>query len=107
MYLLTGLIITVCLVLIIDWFNAPNEILSQIMGIFTRGKITRVELKPPFGCSKCMTFWITLIFLLITAPELCWMSLVFAFSTKYILFIIEIIDKMITKLMILAERILK
>lgn len=105
--MLVGLIITVCLVLIIDWFNAPNEILSQIMDWITSGRIKRVELKPPFGCSKCMSFWITLIFLLITAPELCWMSLVFAFSTKYILFIIEIIDKIITKLAILIERKLK
>lgn len=97
------LIVTICIVIIWGFLDAPNEIASQIMSWVTNGKISRVELKKPFGCMMCMTFWITLIILLILAPGLCWMSLIYALSTKYILYIIELIDKALVKFFIWIE----
>ena len=96
--LLICLIITVCIVIIWGFLDAPNEIASTIMNWLSKGKIKRVELKKPFGCTLCMTFWTTLIVLLILAPEWCFMSLVYAISTKYILYIIELMDKALVKL---------
>ena len=44
MSLLICLIVMVSIVLIWDWFNAPNEIASQLINWLSKGKITRVEL---------------------------------------------------------------
>lgn len=100
------LVVMISIVFIWDWFNAPNEIASSIMRLLTNGKIKQVELKKPFGCSACMTFWITLVILLIGSPEWCWMSLVYAFLTKHTLIIIDTIDKIIVKIFILIQKLL-
>lgn len=96
--LLICMIITVCIVIIWGFLDAPNEIASIVMNFLSKGKIKRVELKKPLGCMLCMTFWTTLIILLILAPEWCFFSLLYAISTKYILYIIELIDKALVKL---------
>lgn len=101
------LIITLSLVIIIDYLNAPCEIASTIANIITKGKIKNVQLKKPFGCSLCMTFWITVIILLILEPSMCWLSLIYAICTKYILAIINLIDLIICKSIIYIENKLK
>lgn len=106
MSLLICLIVMVSIVLIWDWFNAPNEIASQLMNWLSKGKITQVELKKPWGCSTCLTFWITLVILLVMSPQLCWMSLVYAFFAKYTLYIIDTVDRLITKIFVLLQKIL-
>lgn len=96
-------IITGCIVMIWDYFDAPNQIASQIMARLTKGKIKRVILKKPWGCSTCQSFYITLLVLLIISPQLCWMCLIYAFSTKYILYTLQLIDKLLVKVFIRLE----
>ena len=96
-------IIALSFVIIIDYLNAPNEIAGTIMGLITNGKITHVRLKKPFGCSLCMTFWVTLILLLILNPLMCWLSLIYAIITKYIFYLINLIDLIICKSFIYVE----
>lgn len=100
---LACLIIAVSFVIIIDYLDAPNEIAGTIMGLITKGKITHVRLKKPFGCSLCMTFWTTLILLLIVNPLMCWLSLIYAIITKYIFYLINLIDLIICKSFIYIE----
>lgn len=97
-------IITFCIVMIYGYFDAPNQIASQIMARLTKGKIKRVILKKPWGCQTCMCFWITLLILLIISPHLCWMSIIYAFSVKFILYLIQLLDKLLTKLFIRLEK---
>lgn len=100
---LACLIIAVSFVIIIDYLDAPNDIAGTIMGLITNGKITHVRLKKPFGCSLCMTFWTTLILLLIVNPLMCWLSLIYAISTKYIFYLINLVDLIICKSFIYIE----
>lgn len=93
-------IITFCIVMIWGYFDAPNQIISYICNIITDGKIKTVELKKPWGCTLCMTAWTTFIVLLFINPAYCWMSLIYAFSTKFMLYAIQLIDKLITKIFI-------
>lgn len=97
------LIIALSLVIIIDYLNAPNEMAGTIMNIITKGKIKNVQLKKPFGCSLCMTFWTTFILLLIIKPSMCWLALIYAISTKYILAILNLFDLIICKSIIYIE----
>ena len=114
MSLLICLIVMVSIVLIWDWFNAPNEIASQLMNWLSKGKITRVELKKPWGCPLCMCWWISWIYLLITLP-FTWhyfligvgLSLGNALLTKYTLYIIETIDLALCKLLGWLQQLLK
>lgn len=101
-----GIIITVCIVVIWDWYNAPNNILSQLFNALSGGKIKEIRLKPPFGCSTCMVFWVNLIVLLCTNFQMCWMALLYAFSSKYILYLLKVIDKFIEKMFIKIDKIL-
>ena len=100
---LACLIIALSFVIIIDYLDAPNEIAGNIMGLITKGKITHVRLNKPFGCSLCMTFWTTLILLLIVNPCMCWLSLIYAICTKYIFYLINLIDLIICKSFIYIE----
>lgn len=104
---LVCLIIALSFVIIIDYLDAPNDIAGTIMGLITNGKITHVRLKKPFGCSLCMTFWVTLILLLIVNPLMCWLSLIYAISTKYIFYFINLVDLIICKSFIYIENKLK
>ena len=114
MSLLICLIVMVSIVLIWDWFNAPNEIASQLMNWLSKGKITRVELKKPWGCPLCMCWWISWVYLLITLP-FTWhyflivvgLSLLNALLTKYTLYIIETIDLVLCKLLGWLQQLLK
>ena len=60
-------IVLIHLIIMIVWkrLDFPNEFASNAMRLITKGKIKSVELKKPFGCGLCMTFWITLIYMLI------------------------------------------
>lgn len=98
-------IITGCIVMIWGYFDAPNQMASQLMERLTKGKIKRVILKKPWGCSTCQCFYITLLVLLIMSPQLCWMSVVYAFSSKFILYFIQILDKLLTAVFIRLEKI--
>jgi hypothetical protein len=100
------LIITSCIAYIYH-LDAPNEVVSAFMGWITKGKIKRVELRKPFGCPLCMTFWITLALLLVLTPKFWFMSLVFAFSVKYIDYTITVLESALDRLFSWLETILK
>lgn len=92
---ITSLIITVC-VAIVYWLDAPNDIASRVMSLIM-GRDIRVTLKKPLGCNTCMTFWLTLVALLILSPVWWWLAFVWAWSAKYFHYIIEVIDRLIVK----------
>ena len=60
---ITLLVITSCITYIFH-IDAPNQIASRIVSIFLKKDVS-VELKKPFGCPGCLSFWITLILLLL------------------------------------------
>lgn len=97
--ILVCLIVTVSIVYIWDWVEFPQQIANYVIGKLTNGKITRIELKKPWGCSLCMSTWITLIILACMNWKLIPLCLLFGFSTKYILYIITILDEFLTKLL--------
>ena len=85
------------IVLVWDLFDAPNRILST----FFRLPMT---LNPPFGCSLCMTFWVTLLVLLTEQPSLWWCAVLFAWTTRYVGYALKLIDRGLTTLAIIIER---
>lgn len=100
------LIVSFSITYIWDFVHFPEELADRIISLVTKGKINHIELKKPLSCSLCMTTWTTLIILLCLDPCWCWMALVFGMSTKYILYAIELTDRIITLLFVLLERLL-
>lgn len=92
----TTLIISVCIA-IIYWLDAPNDIASRVMSAIL-GRDIRVMLRKPLGCNTCMTFWVTLVVLLVLQPDLWWLSFLWAWAAKYLHIFIEIFDKVILKI---------
>lgn len=92
-------LILIHLIAVVVWnkLNVPNEFASNLMRLITKGKIKSVELKKPFGCGLCMTFWITLIYMLIFYFDfgllhIISVSLLSAILTDYSKKIIELIE---------------
>lgn len=92
-------LILIHLIVVVVWnkLNVPNEIASLIMKTITRGKISSVELKKPLGCGLCMTFWITLLYMLIFYFDfgiinIISVSLLSSILTDYSTKIIELIE---------------
>lgn len=84
-----------------DILNFPNTIAGMFTGLITNGRITNVQLKPPLGCSFCMIFWCSLIYLLIgkyaILPAIA-LSLLNAMLSKVTLYTITLIDNIIDKI---------
>ena len=103
------ILINLIIVYVWDVLNFPNTIAGIITGLFTNGKITNVQLKPPFGCSFCMIFWVSVIYLLICKlallPAIA-IGLVCAFSSKITLYSITLIDSIIDKVFRYLERLI-
>ena len=104
-------IINLCIALTISivyifHIDAPNQIVSWLADILTNGKIRHIELRKPFGCPLCLSFWTTLIILLCTLPHYWYLSLVFAFSTTYIDYSITILELLLRKIFITLEKLL-
>lgn len=99
------LIIAFSVVYIWDYVNFPEEFVNRILTLILK-KSVHITLAKPFGCSLCMTTWTTLIVLLCVNPAFCWMSLIYGWSTKYILYFINITDKLISNLFMTIERFL-
>lgn len=105
--ILICLIITVSIVLIWDYFGFIGEFSNYMVELFTRGKIKSIELRKPFGCSLCMSVWITLIILLCLNWKLAPMALVFGWYSQYVIPIIQCIDMMLNKMLYYLQKILK
>lgn len=102
--ILQCLIIVICIVYIYH-IDAPNQLFSAFCSLFLKKDIY-LALKKPFGCPFCMSFWISLILLLIFSPQYWYLSLIFAFSTTYIDYSITIIEKLLNKLFVLLEKLI-
>ena len=109
--ILSLLMINFICVYIIGYTEAPNNIASQIMSRLTNGKIKRVMLKKPWSCHLCMCWIISLIYMCFVIP---WTfpgillgittAALNSFSTKYILYALQILDKFLTAVFIRLEK---
>ena len=85
-----------------DILNYPNIIAGIIAGWLSKGRIKSVYLKAPLGCSFCMIFWSSLIYLLIFSElailPIIAIGLACAFSSKITLYSITLIDNVIDKI---------
>lgn len=105
--LLICFIIAVCIVYVTDVLGAINNIGSEIARIITRNRVTNIQFKAKIlNCSLCQTFWVTLIVLLLTHPKYCFMSLVYAFITPYILYSLQLVDNILTTIFLSFETLL-
>lgn len=98
--ILNLLLINFIITYVWDILNFPNTIAGILTGWITNGRIKNVELKAPLGCSFCMIFWVSLIYLLIAhLPILIAISVALwsAFSSKIILYTITLVDSIIDK----------
>ena len=98
--LLICLIVTACIVYIWDYVMFPQEFANMVAGWITNGKIKHVFLQKPWSCSLCLSTYTTLIILL-CAGEWSYvpLSLVYGWSTQYILVLFNLIDNLITKVL--------
>ena len=97
------MIITACIVYIWDYSGFVQECADYFMELITKGKIKHVTLRKPWGCSLCMTTWITLIVLLKYEWILAPMCLVYGWSTQYVLAIFNLIDNAMIKVLSALE----
>lgn len=105
--LLICFIIAVCIVYVTDVLNAINSIGSEVARIVTRNRVTDIQFKAKIlNCSLCQTFWCTLVVLLCTSPKYCFMSLVYAFITPYILYSLQLVDNILTTIFLSLETLL-
>lgn len=95
--ILLTFIITCSVVYITDVLNFPDNLATEITRMIT-GKVKYVHLTPKIlNCSLCQSFWINLIILLILSPQIVYFALIWAFSTKYILYAFQVIDLALTR----------
>lgn len=63
----TIIVIQIICVIIIDLSGFTESLLTAISYFLTQGKITKTDYSiKPFTCSLCMTWWLSLIYLVIT-----------------------------------------
>lgn len=99
--ILNLLLINIIITYVWDILNFPNKIAGILTAIITDNKITNVELKPPFGCSFCMIFWIALIYLLCNGVALLVaisVALLVAYLNKITLYIILLLDSILERI---------
>ena len=94
-------------VFILDISGAWEEMTSIISGWLTGGAIKRPFYIKPFGCSLCMTFWTSIIYLLVS-HDLTIYTLAFgcfvSFLTPRIKDVLITIDTLLAKLINLINR---
>lgn len=64
--MLNCLYITVAMVLVIDQFRFVDEITTIISGWMTNGLIRKPLDIKPFSCSLCSSWWLNLIYIIVT-----------------------------------------
>lgn len=102
------LILTFCIVYIYDVVEFPRTFASRILSLIFKRKIEpqNVNLPKIFECSLCMVTWVTLILLLIFKPQYFYISFLYGWITKYVLYIFNTIDNLISLIFIILESIL-
>lgn len=105
--ILNLILINIIITYVWDVLNFPNIIVSNLTALLTKGRIKSVSLKAPFGCSFCMIFWISAIYLLFCKlallPAIA-IGLACAFSSRITLYSITLIDSIIDKVFRYLER---
>lgn len=95
---------------LVYYLNAPQEMTDRLVEIVTKGKVKKVELKKPWSCATCICFWITLLYLLFFVHtqflSILFMSVLNGFLTKFTTYIIQLIDRLISHLSMLFERLI-
>lgn len=94
------LIVTISIVYIYDWVEFPRTLIQYLTSIILKREVRDIRIPKLLECSLCITTWVTLIILLFTKPEYCYLSLLYGFSTKYILYIIQTIDNFLSLLFV-------
>lgn len=111
---LTLFTIALAITVVWDVIQFPQEIANGIASWLTRGKVTNVLLRKPLGCSLCMCFWCSLIYVLVTVGfvsltiftwHLC-ICLLVAYSTTYIQLTINVLNKLIINLFVRLENLI-
>ena len=108
MIYLNILLIAVIVVIVIDNTDFVDNIKKLISSLLTKGKIksSNYSLKP-FDCSLCMTFWISLIYLIIQNQVTLFTityTLVIALLTPQINDLVKLLQDLITKLINIVYR---
>ena len=108
MIYLNILLIAVIVVIVIDNTDFVDNIKKLISSILTKGKIKSSSyILKPFDCSLCMTFWISLIYLIIqnqvTLISITY-TLVIALLTPQINDLVKLLQDLITKLINIVYR---
>lgn len=93
------LLVTLIIVYIIDISGAIEDLVEPLLAkLFHKSK---VRLKKPWSCSKCMTFWIGLIYLLITMNftipyifYVCMLSMLTPFFNNVLTLLLEALIKL-------------
>lgn len=93
------LLVTLIIVYIIDISGAIEDLAEPLLAkLFHKSK---VRLKKPWSCSKCMTFWIGLIYLLITMNftipyifYVCMLSMLTPFFNNVLTLLLEALIKL-------------
>lgn len=93
------LLVTLIIVYIIDISGAIEDLVEPLLAkLFHKSK---VRLKKPWSCSKCMTFWIGLIYLLITMSftipyifYVCMLSMLTPFFNNVLTLLLEALIKL-------------
>lgn len=105
--ILLTFIITCSIVYITDVLNYQDNLATEITRMIT-GKVKYVHLKPKIlNCSLCQSFWINLIILLVLSPQFVYFALIWAFCTKYILYVYQLIDSTLTRVFDILIKFLK
>jgi hypothetical protein len=108
MIYLNILLIAVIVVCIIDLSGFVENFKSALSKLLTKGKISNSNYTlKPFDCSLCMTFWLSLIYLIIQNEVTLittTYTLVIALLTPQINDLIKLVEDLITKLINIVYR---
>lgn len=99
-------LIAVSIVFVYDWVDFPHNFVARILSFIYKKPFypDKVYLPKIFECSLCATFWTTLITILCIDYHYAFLSILAAFSTKYIYYTIKVLDTLISHLFALLER---
>lgn len=95
------IIIGLVCVLCTDKLNVFEEMYNTFIKLLLKNA-PYVTLGKPFSCSLCMTFWLGLLYIILSAYTVTLYNvallLVIAYSTQYIYMLIDVIDHYIVKI---------